>query len=106
MKTPQVLYRLALLAGIGILACFLVFATESSSVRIWKQQPPVETIPLVRSQEKKCGCCKKSMDRIRKRIQQAGERKRALQKKETAAPSVDSASVKGGKEYQNFVNLR
>ena len=40
MKTPQVLYRLAFLAGIGILACVLVFATESSPVRIWKQRPP------------------------------------------------------------------
>lgn len=83
MKTPQVLYRLAFLAGIGILACVLVFATEISPVRISKQRTPVETIPLVRSQEKKCGCCKKSMDRIRKRIQQAGERKRKAQKDST-----------------------
>lgn len=102
MKGHHFLYSLGMLAVVGVLACFLASATGTFPERFRKQQPPVETI----SQEKKCGCCKKSMDRIRKRIQQAGERKRALEKKETAAPSADSASVKGGKEYQNFVNFR
>lgn len=106
MKGHHFLYSLGAIAVVGVLTCFLVSATGTFPERFWKQQPPVETIPLVRSQEKKCGCCKKSMDRIRKRIQQAGERKRALKEKETAAPSADSASVKSGKEYQNFVNLR
>ena len=96
MKRCHFFYSLGVLAVVGALACFLVSATGTFPERFRKQQPPVETIPLVRSQEKKCGCCKKSMDRIRKRIQQAGKRKRALQEKETVAPSADSASVKGG----------
>ncbi|MDE0323536.1 MAG: hypothetical protein OXN27_06390 [Candidatus Poribacteria bacterium] len=83
MKTPQFLYSLARLAGVSILVCFLVFATESSPVRIWKQRPPVETTPAVRSEKKTCLCCKKTMDRLRKRIQQAGERKRKAQKGST-----------------------
>ena len=95
MKGHHFLFSLEVLAVVGILACFLASATGTFPVHIRTQQAPVETTPLVRSQEKKCGCCKKSMDRIRKRIQQAGERKRALQEKETAAPSADSAFVKG-----------
>ena len=83
MKTPQVLYRLALLARIGILACFLVFATEISPVRISKQRTPVETMPAVRSEKKTCQCCQNTMDRLRKRIQEAGERKPQGQKDST-----------------------
>lgn len=84
MKTPQVLYRLAFLAGIGILACVLVFATEISPVRISKQRTPVEATPSVISKKKKtCQCCQKTMDRLQKRIQQAGERKRKAQKDST-----------------------
>lgn len=83
MKTPQFLYSLARLVGVSILVCFLVFATESSPERIWKQRPPVETTPTVRSEKKTCLCCKKTMDRLRKRIQQAGERKRKAQKGST-----------------------
>ena len=59
MKTPQFLYSLARLAGVSILVCFLVFATESSPVRIWKQRPPVETTPAVRSQKKRVSVAKR-----------------------------------------------
>ena len=59
MKTPQVLYRLAFLAGIGILACVLVFATEISPVRISKQRTPVEATPSVISKKKRVSAAKR-----------------------------------------------
>ncbi len=82
MKRCHFLYSLGVLAVVGVLACFLVSATGTFPERFRKQQLPVETRLLVRSQKKKCGCCKQSMDLIQKRIQQAGKRKRGLQKTE------------------------
>ena len=52
MKGHHFLYSLGVIAVVGVLACFLAFATGTFPERFRKQQPPVETIPLVRSQKK------------------------------------------------------
>ncbi len=82
MKTPQFLYSLARLAGVSIRLLSRVCDRVVPSTHL-ETTPPVETTPAVRSEKKTCLCCKKTMDRLRKRIQQAGERKRKAQKGST-----------------------
>ena len=52
MKGHHFLYSLGVIAVVGVLAFFLVAATGTFPERFRKQQPPVETIPWVRSQKK------------------------------------------------------
>lgn len=96
MKSSHFLYSLGVLAVVGILACFLVYSTETFPVHIREQQAPVETAPSVRSQQKTCSCCKETMDHVRKRIQQAGERRQAVQHAETQAQVPQKTSSKAG----------
>lgn len=83
MKSTHWLYGIGVLAVLGILACFVGYATDTLPMSTPRQQAPVVTAsPGVKP--KTCGCCAERLERLRKTIQRARERERAAQKADSA----------------------
>lgn len=89
MKDTHWLYGIGVLAVLGILACFIGYATDTLPMSTPRQQAPVVTAsPAVKP--KACGCCAERMERLRKTMQRAREQKRAAQKPEPAEVSLQA----------------
>ncbi len=80
MKNTGFAYGIAVLVLLAILAAFIAYATDRLPPRVPKQHPSAETVvptktPPSAVKEKSCGCCAERKERIRKRIQEARERR-------------------------------
>ena len=80
MKTTGFAYSIAILALLAILAAFIAYTTDRLPPHAPKQHAPVETVVPTKTsapavKEKSCECCAERRERIRKRIQDARERR-------------------------------
>ena len=84
MRTKRFLYGIAILAVVGILACFIGYVTHTLPMHMPRQQAPVGTgthtaKTTSAAVKKDCGCCAKRIERLRKMVQRARERKQVEQ---------------------------
>lgn len=97
MKKRNLLYSLAALAIIALIAGVISSATEMRPVQKDVQQPSVEPIATPVSsteiatptivKKKACGCCAGRIARLQERVRKARERRQAAQQAETTVVS-------------------
>jgi gamma-glutamyl:cysteine ligase YbdK (ATP-grasp superfamily) len=86
MKETYFLYGVAILAVVGILVCFIGYATNTLPMHTQKQAPLITTSPTAK--KKNCACCVEETADIVKAIRQNREKMLAHQQKYTQATKI------------------
>ena len=95
MRANRLLYGIAALALLAILAVFIAYATDNLPTHTPRQHVRLETetsaetpAPAVKVKKKSCKCCAGKRNRLQKKIQAARERRKAAQR----APTVETSA--------------
>ncbi len=81
MKNNFFLYSIGIFAIIGVLVCFIGYATNTLPMHTPKQTSAITTTP---GKKKNCKCCAKRVERVRKANKDLLERNPILKKVLTA----------------------
>lgn len=96
MRENRVLYGIAALALLAILAVFIAYATDNLPTHTPRQHVLLKTetsaetpAPAVKVKKKSCKCCAGKRNRLQKKIQAARERRKAAQRATTVETSAN-----------------
>ena len=70
MKNTSVLYSIAILAIVCIVACFVGYATDNTSLNMFKRPASQMTNRTQSVKKKSCACCDEKQERVNEMLRE------------------------------------